>query len=100
LVSEEEFIAVQAIHTAPIPADGTTRSPTLARLVFCGMCGRVMDSHWVHQAHAAADDPRLAWAARKSGGRRAAVLRRRRAAIVVDRTQWTVELPSETFPPT
>ncbi|WP_246002294.1 recombinase family protein [Allorhizocola rhizosphaerae] len=49
LVSEEDFVAVQDVHTAPVAADGTTRSYALAGLVFCGICGRVMDSHWVHQ---------------------------------------------------
>jgi site-specific DNA recombinase len=48
LVSEEQFIAVQAIHTAPTPADGSARHYLLAGLVCCGVCGRIMDSHWVH----------------------------------------------------
>jgi DNA invertase Pin-like site-specific DNA recombinase len=48
LVSEEDFIAVQTIHTAPIPADGTHRDYLLAGLVCCGICGRIMDSHWAH----------------------------------------------------
>lgn len=48
LVSEEQFVAVQAIHTAPTPTDGAPRRYLLAGLVCCGVCGRVMDSHWVH----------------------------------------------------
>ena len=49
LVSEEQFIAVQAIHTTPVPVGGTPRCYVLTGLVCCGICGRVMDSHWVHQ---------------------------------------------------
>jgi hypothetical protein len=49
LISEEDFVAVQAIHAAPVPADGTTRRYVLAGLVCCGICGRLMDSHWVHR---------------------------------------------------
>lgn len=47
LVSEEQFVAVQAIHNAPTPADGALRHYLLAGLVCCGVCGRIMDSHWV-----------------------------------------------------
>jgi len=39
---------VQTVHTAPVPADGEPRHYLLAGLVFCGICGRLMDSHWVH----------------------------------------------------
>ncbi|MCW3817758.1 recombinase family protein [Micromonospora sp. DR5-3] len=48
LVTEEQFVAAQAIHTAPTPADGAPRHYLLAGLVCCGICGRIMDSHWVH----------------------------------------------------
>jgi hypothetical protein len=48
LVSEHDFIAVQAIHTVPLPRDGAARSYLLAGLVYCGICGRVMDSYWAH----------------------------------------------------
>jgi len=48
LVSEEQFVAVQAIHTAPVAADGTARDYAFAGRVYCGICGRVMDAHWVH----------------------------------------------------
>jgi hypothetical protein len=49
LISEEQFVRVQAVHTAPIPADGVRRDYVLAGLVYCGVCGRLMDSHWVHE---------------------------------------------------
>jgi hypothetical protein len=49
LVSEEQVVRVQAEHTAPVPADGMPRDYVLAGLVFCGICGRLMDSHWVHE---------------------------------------------------
>ncbi|TWJ21069.1 recombinase family protein [Micromonospora endolithica] len=48
LVSEEHFVAVQAIHTAPTPADGIPRCYVLAGVICCGVCSRIMDSHWVH----------------------------------------------------
>jgi site-specific DNA recombinase len=48
LVSEEQFVRAQAVHTAPTPADGVPRDYQLAGLVYCGVCGRLMDSHWVH----------------------------------------------------
>ncbi len=48
LISEEQFVRAQAVHTAPTPADGIPRDYQLAGLVYCGICGRLMDSHWVH----------------------------------------------------
>lgn len=48
LVSEEHLVAVQAIHTAPTPADGIPRRYFLAGMIWCGVCGRIMDSHWIH----------------------------------------------------
>ncbi len=48
LVSEDEFVAARTIHTARAPADGTVRHYALAGLVYCGICGRVMDSHWAY----------------------------------------------------
>jgi DNA invertase Pin-like site-specific DNA recombinase len=48
LISEEQFVWAQAVHSAPMPADGVPRRYALAGLVFCGICGRLMDSHWVH----------------------------------------------------
>ena len=49
LVSEEQFVRVQAVHAAPTPADGAARAYVLAGLVYCGICGRLMDSHWIHE---------------------------------------------------
>jgi DNA invertase Pin-like site-specific DNA recombinase len=48
LVSEQDFIAVQAIRASRPTADGDTRSYVLAGLLRCGECGRRMDAHWVH----------------------------------------------------
>jgi site-specific DNA recombinase len=48
LVSEEDFVAAQAVTATPTPAGGTTRSYALVGLVACQVCGRRMDSHWVH----------------------------------------------------
>jgi site-specific DNA recombinase len=48
LVSEEQFVRVQAVHPAPLPTDGEPRTYLLAGLVSCGICGRLMDSHWIH----------------------------------------------------
>lgn len=48
LISEEQFVRAQAVHTAPTLADGIPRDYRLAGLVYCGICGRLMDSHWVH----------------------------------------------------
>jgi DNA invertase Pin-like site-specific DNA recombinase len=48
LVSEGDFIAAQAVDATSIAADGVTRSYALVGLVACRVCGRRMDSHWVH----------------------------------------------------
>jgi site-specific DNA recombinase len=48
LVSEDDFIATQAVDATPAPADGTTHRYALVGLVVCRVCGRRMDSHWVH----------------------------------------------------
>ncbi|NYV74470.1 recombinase family protein [Streptomyces sp. UH6] len=47
LVSEADFVAVQQIRTHQQPAPGRTYH--LAELLCCGICGRRMESHWVHQ---------------------------------------------------
>nr|WP_268248664.1 recombinase family protein [Streptomyces brasiliensis] len=47
LVSEAGFIAVQQIRPRRQPAPG--RTYRLAGLLCCGVCGRRMESHWVHQ---------------------------------------------------
>ncbi|HVK43923.1 MAG TPA: recombinase family protein, partial [Micropruina sp.] len=51
LVTEEQFVAAQAIHTAPTPTDGAPRRYLLAGLGCCGVCGRIMDSHWALTDH-------------------------------------------------
>ncbi|GAA1042460.1 hypothetical protein GCM10009557_68560 [Virgisporangium ochraceum] len=48
LVTEAQFVRVQAVHTAPMPADGARRTYLLAGVVVCGICGRALDSHWLH----------------------------------------------------
>jgi DNA invertase Pin-like site-specific DNA recombinase len=48
LVTEEQFVRVQAVHTAPVPTDGFRRTYLLAGVVVCGICGRALDSHWLH----------------------------------------------------
>ncbi|MFL6120832.1 recombinase family protein [Actinophytocola sp.] len=48
LVSEADFIAAQAVDASPRPADGGARRYALVGLVVCRVCGRRMDSHWVH----------------------------------------------------
>ena len=48
LVSEGDFIAAQAVDATPTPADGAARRHALVGLVVCRVCGRRMDSHWVH----------------------------------------------------
>src|SRR5207248_6654124 len=45
LVSEQDFVAAQAIHATRPADDGTTRTYLLAGLLRCGTCGRRMDSH-------------------------------------------------------
>ncbi len=49
LVSEQDFIAVQAIRAARPTEDGSARTYLLAGLIRCGICHRRMeDAHWVH----------------------------------------------------
>ena len=48
LVSEAEFVAAQRVRAARQTRDGRARSYLLSGLVRCGVCGRRMDSHWVH----------------------------------------------------
>ena len=48
LVSEPEFIAARRVDAARQTRDGRARSYLLSGLVRCGVCGRRMDSHWVH----------------------------------------------------
>jgi site-specific DNA recombinase len=48
LVTEQDFVAAQAIRAARPTEDGTTRVYLLAGLVRCRPCGRRMDAHWVN----------------------------------------------------
>ncbi|UJW30006.1 recombinase family protein [Saccharothrix sp. AJ9571] len=48
LVSERDFVAVQAVRVTRTASDGTRRVYQLSGLVQCGSCGRRMDSHWVN----------------------------------------------------
>ncbi|MDG4796985.1 zinc ribbon domain-containing protein [Micromonospora sp. WMMD1082] len=49
LVTEQEFIATQAVRFRRSAHDGTARSYLLTGLLRCGLCGRRMDAHWVNQ---------------------------------------------------
>jgi DNA invertase Pin-like site-specific DNA recombinase len=48
LVTEQDFVAVQAVRSTPPTADGKRRVYLLAGLMQCGFCGRRMDAHWVN----------------------------------------------------
>jgi site-specific DNA recombinase len=48
IVSEQDFIAAQAINAVAGTQDGSAREYLLVGLVQCGHCGRRMESHWVH----------------------------------------------------
>jgi hypothetical protein len=48
IVSEQDFIAAQAINAVAGAQDGSAREYLLVGLVQCGQCGRRMESHWVH----------------------------------------------------
>jgi hypothetical protein len=48
LVSDEDFVAVQAVYATPLPADGTVREFLLTGMLFCQICGRRLSAHWVH----------------------------------------------------
>jgi site-specific DNA recombinase len=48
LVSEREFVAVQAVRSVRPTGDGSIRVYVLAGLVRCRLCRRRMDSHWVN----------------------------------------------------
>ena len=48
LVSEEDFVAVQAVNAVPAPRDGTSRAYLLTGLLICRACGRRLEAHWVH----------------------------------------------------
>jgi hypothetical protein len=48
LVSDTDFIAVQAVRSTRASGDGQRRTYRLAGLLQCGICGRRLDSHWVN----------------------------------------------------
>jgi site-specific DNA recombinase len=48
LVSEEDFVTAQSICAPRAGSDGSTRTYRLSGLIQCALCGRRMDSHWVH----------------------------------------------------
>ncbi|MFI6992170.1 recombinase family protein [Nonomuraea wenchangensis] len=48
LVSDDDFVAAQAVRTARPTQDGSPRVYLLAGLLKCGFCGRRLDSHWVN----------------------------------------------------
>jgi site-specific DNA recombinase len=48
LVTEQDFVAAQAIRAARPTEDGATRVCLLAGLLRCRPCGRRMDAHWVN----------------------------------------------------
>jgi site-specific DNA recombinase len=48
LVSEADFVAAQQVRAARPTKDGSARRYVLAGLLECRLCGRRMDSHWVH----------------------------------------------------
>jgi DNA invertase Pin-like site-specific DNA recombinase len=50
LVSEQDFVAVQAISATPRSDTDETRTYLLTGLLRCGLCGRLLDSHWVYRS--------------------------------------------------
>ncbi|MCK2214068.1 zinc ribbon domain-containing protein [Actinomadura sp. ATCC 31491] len=48
LVSDDDFVAAQAIRAARPTQDGSPRVYLLAGLLKCGFCGRRLDSHWAN----------------------------------------------------
>ncbi|MEV6524551.1 recombinase family protein [Longispora sp. NPDC051575] len=48
LVSEEDFVAAQWTRTVAVVVEGNVGRYLLAGLLRCRECGRVLDSHWVH----------------------------------------------------
>jgi site-specific DNA recombinase len=50
LVSEQDFVTVQAITAAPRPDTDETRTYLLTGLLCCGLCDRLLDSHWVYRS--------------------------------------------------
>ncbi|MED7928817.1 recombinase family protein [Nonomuraea sp. LP-02] len=48
LVSDDDFVAAQAVRAARPTQDGGPRVYLLAGLLKCGFCGRRLDSHWAN----------------------------------------------------
>ena len=48
LISEAEFVSAQRVRAARPASDGRPRRYLLSGLVQCALCGRRLDSHWVH----------------------------------------------------
>ncbi len=48
LVTEAEFVAAQQVRATRPSRDGHSRCYLLAGLLRCAVCGRRLDSHWVH----------------------------------------------------
>jgi hypothetical protein len=48
LVSEQDFLAAQAVSAVPRAADGTKRTYLLAGLLRCALCERSLESQWSH----------------------------------------------------
>lgn len=48
LVTEAQFVAAQQVRAARPPGDGEKRRHLLSGLVRCAVCGRRLNSHWVH----------------------------------------------------
>ncbi|WP_197285764.1 recombinase family protein [Nocardiopsis sp. NRRL B-16309] len=67
LVSERDFVAVQAVRAGRLTKDGRVREYLCAGLLLCRMCGRRMDAHWVND--------RPGYRCRRGGGRRRDVSR-------------------------
>jgi hypothetical protein len=49
LVSEQDFVATQAVRCHRTANDGTMRNYLFTGLLRCGVCDRKMESHWVNQ---------------------------------------------------
>jgi len=49
LVGAADFVAVQQIRAARVDDDGVVRRYLLAGLIRYGLCGRLMDAHWVNR---------------------------------------------------
>lgn len=48
LISEAEFVAAQQVKAVRATKNGCSRRYLLSGIVQCALCGRRLDSHWVH----------------------------------------------------